>query len=282
MELLQLQYFYESAKHQSFSKTAEKYMVAATSVSASVKRLEKELGCELFYRLGNRIILNDNGKKLKQSLSFVFDELNQAVDSLTAKTHDTREIKMLVRTMREKTTELIIEYKAKHPHISFKTVFDFEETNFENYHIIIDGKSDHYDGFKQINLYTTNLHLRVSSKNHLCGKKLTLNQLSNEPFISIGENNNLHKILIRACRKAGFVPNIVVQCNDIKCNERFVEADIGIEINRDDNKNNIPKNIQILDVLDFKETQTICAYYKEGTAYGNVEHFLNFLQTKTL
>ena len=40
MELLQLRYFFESAKNENFAKTAEKYMVPASSVSASVKRLE--------------------------------------------------------------------------------------------------------------------------------------------------------------------------------------------------------------------------------------------------
>ena len=34
MELLQLRYFYESAKNENFAKTAEKYMVPASSVSA--------------------------------------------------------------------------------------------------------------------------------------------------------------------------------------------------------------------------------------------------------
>ena len=46
MELLQLRYFYESAKNENFAKTAEKYMVPASSISASVKRLEEELGCQ--------------------------------------------------------------------------------------------------------------------------------------------------------------------------------------------------------------------------------------------
>ena len=55
MEFLQLKYFYESAKHESFAKTAEIYMVPTTSVSASVRRLEKELGCSLFDRSANRI-----------------------------------------------------------------------------------------------------------------------------------------------------------------------------------------------------------------------------------
>lgn len=47
MEFLQLRYFYESAQNENFAKTAEKFMVPASSVSASVKRLEQELGVEL-------------------------------------------------------------------------------------------------------------------------------------------------------------------------------------------------------------------------------------------
>ena len=38
MEILQLRYFYESAKTGSFARTAEAFMVPTTSVSASVKR----------------------------------------------------------------------------------------------------------------------------------------------------------------------------------------------------------------------------------------------------
>ena len=52
MEMLQLRYFYESAMAESISKTAQKFMVPASSVSASIKRLEKELGVELFVRTG--------------------------------------------------------------------------------------------------------------------------------------------------------------------------------------------------------------------------------------
>ena len=50
MELLQLRYFFDSAKNEHFAKTAEKYWVPASSVSASIKRLEEELGCKLFDR----------------------------------------------------------------------------------------------------------------------------------------------------------------------------------------------------------------------------------------
>ena len=79
MELLQLRYFYESAKNENFARTAEKYMVPASSISAAIKRLEDELGCKLFDRRINRISLNDNGKLLHNSLAVIFDDRkNQA------------------------------------------------------------------------------------------------------------------------------------------------------------------------------------------------------------
>lgn len=282
MEILQLKYFFESAKNESFAKTAEKYQVPATSVSASVKRLEAELGCELFHRSSNRIMLNDNGKRLQKSLHVVFDELEGAVYDLSSISTDTREIKMLVRAMRGTIIDYIIEYKTKHPHISFKTVFDFDETDFEKYDIIIDELNNNYPEYERINLYTTKLCLRVAANSPLCKKKLTLKQLSNQPFISIGENNGMHKILINACKKAGFTPDIVVQSNDIYCNKKCVEAGVGIGIGRENQSSQISENIKYLDVTDFNETQTICSYYRKQSAYGNVEHFLNFLKSKTL
>ena len=64
MELLQLQYFYESTKTENFAKTAKKHYVPTSSVSGAVRRLEKELGCQLFDRSCNRLTLNRNGKRL--------------------------------------------------------------------------------------------------------------------------------------------------------------------------------------------------------------------------
>lgn len=280
MEILQLRYFFESAKNESFARTAEKYMVPATSVSASVKRLEKELGCELFHRTCNRIMLSDNGKRLMQSLTMIFEELDSAVDALTSLSTDTREIKMLVRAMRGEITDHIIEYKTKHPHIPFKTVFDFDETNFENYDIIIDEKCDKYPEYERIDLYTTKVRLRVSANSPLCGKKLTLKQIRDYPFVSIGENNGMHKILIDACKKAAFTPNIVVQSNDIYCNRKFVEAGVGIGLGREYPHSGKSENVEYLNVTDFNEKQTICSYYRKQSTYGNIGHFMNFLKSK--
>ena len=277
MEMLQLRYFYDSAKYGSFAKTAEKYMVPQTSVSAAVKRLENELSVNLFDRTANKIILNEKGKLLFESLEEIFVKLDETVSLITSNKSDKRIIKILVCAIRGQITNKIIEYKAYHPQIAFKTIFDLDENNLSDYDIIIDEKSDKYPLYECEELFTADVRLYVAKNSPLYPKKLTLSELKNEPFVSIGENNGLTKILTSACKTAGFTPNFAVQSNDISCTKRCVEAGVGIGIARIP-KNKFPRpDVCYLDVSDFKAIQTLCVYYKKSAAYGNVAHFLEFL-----
>ncbi|MBQ7033020.1 MAG: LysR family transcriptional regulator [Clostridia bacterium] len=280
MELLQLKYFYESAKQGSFAKTAERYGVPATSVSASVKRLEKELGCRLFDREYNRILLNADGKRLQQSLGIAFEALDSAVEALTTMRGESREIKLLVRAIRSDMTDYIIEYKGKHPQITFKTVYDFGETEYEKYDIIIDEKTDKYEGYETFELYTMRIRMKAAADSPLCRKKHSLRQLSGQSFISWGEQSNMHTLLCRACSQAGFIPNIVVQSNDTACYEKLIASGIGIGPGRENFKEDAAKGLAYLDIADFDERYTVYAYYKQQAYTGSVKHFIDFLHKR--
>lgn len=279
MELLQLQYFFESAKTENFAKTAEKHYVPTSSVSGSVRRLEKELGCQLFDRSGNSLSLNKNGKRLFSALQVAFEEIDSAVKDLTT-FKDDREINMLVRAMRGKITDYIIEYNKLKPHIQFQINFDNAEQNFEKYDIIIDERSDLYPTRERTELCHMRMRLVVSRESPLARKKLTMKQLSSQQFITLGEQSNMHKILIDACKKAGFSPNISIRSNDMKYYEKLVDSGIAIGVERDNAKNLQTRNIAYLDVSDFAEESVVFAYYKKESAYGNVEQFLQFLKLK--
>ena len=62
MELLQLEYFREVARTGKISAAAKKLYISAPSLSATIARLEKELGTKLFTRTGNAITLNREGE----------------------------------------------------------------------------------------------------------------------------------------------------------------------------------------------------------------------------
>lgn len=279
MELLQLQYFFESAKTENFAKTAQKHYVPTSSVSGSVRRLEKELGCQLFERSSNRLTLNHNGKRLFQALQIAFDEIDSAVKDLTTVSDD-REIRMLVRAMRGNITDYIIEYNRTKPQVRFQINFDNASQDFEKYDIIIDERSDLYPTYERLELCHMRLRLVVSRDSPLARKKLTMRQLSSQQFITLGEQSHMHKLLLDACKKAGFCPNISIRSNDMKYYEKLIESGIGIGVERNNPKSIQQRNIAYLDISDFVEESIVFAYFKKEAAYGNVQQFLQFLYRK--
>ena len=275
MELLQLRYFYESAKSGSFAKTAKKYMVPLTSVSASIRRLEKELDCKLFDRSSNRISLNENGRKLQQSLCVAFSEIDSTVDQITSQNYENTEIKVLVRGMRRNITDRILRFKEKIPDCSFKVSFDFHESNFENYDVIVDEESELYPEYEKFEFFSTKLRIKCAQDHPLLGRKIKMKQLCDCNFISMGEESNLHKILMDVCNQAGFTPKISVLCNDLECYEKLIAGGIGIAIGRE---KSLSLDICYLDVTDLDKRYTLYCYYLQSAYTGIVKKFVDFLK----
>jgi len=275
MELLQLRYFYETARCGSIAKTAERYMVPPSSVSAAIRRLEGELGKKLFERTSNRIVPNENGMRLKTSLDKVFSELDQTVTDITCPV-DGQRIKLLVRTMREKMTGYIIDYRKKHPNVVFEFVMAFENVDFADFDVIIDVQSDKYADYTGFEMRREQVRLCVNTEHPLAGKDLTLRQLKDQSFITMG--GNIEASIEGACADAGFTPNVVARINDIVCYRKLMLSGIGIGYRRD-NGNNPLEGLCYLNVTDFKLVQPMCVYYKNDID-SPVRNFVEFLRTK--
>ncbi len=277
MEFLQLRYFYESANAGSLSKAAEKYRVPASSVSASIKRLEQELGCRLFERTANRITLNENGKKLHRSLSLVFTELESTLGNISDTGSDTREVRILVKAMRSLVTDYAIAYKTAHADAKFTLISDFDEQHPEEYDIIIDTKSEQYGAYEYFELCRQHVQLYAAESSPLRDKALTLRELANEPFVSMSPQGNQYKLLINACAKAGYSPTLVAQINDAACFFKFIASGVAIGA-AGERAASVVQGIYPLQVEDFCEEQTVCVYYKKQNAWGNVRRFIEFLK----
>jgi len=61
--------FEAAARHQNFTRAAEVLFVTQGAVSRQVKRLEDELGCELFKRDGPKLQLTDHGARFYDAIS---------------------------------------------------------------------------------------------------------------------------------------------------------------------------------------------------------------------
>ena len=72
MKLEQLRYFAEVARTEHVGKAAKALHISPSCISHSISALEKELGRELFDRLGKNIVLTEWGKRLAVRAGDVF------------------------------------------------------------------------------------------------------------------------------------------------------------------------------------------------------------------
>ena len=279
MEILQLRYFYTSAKNENFSETAKLFGVPTTAVSSSVRRLEKELGCALFDRTHNRISLNAKGKRLQQALCVAFSEIDKAVDDITTEHKDKREIKVLVRGMRREITNLLSEFSASHADVMFRIAFS--ENGKDEYDIIVDDDKDSYSDYKKHELYSMRLYLNCAATDPLTQKQVSMRDLSDRAFVSMGQESNMHRILTGACLRKGFHPKIAAFCNDIECYDKLVAMGMGIGIGRENRPSGGGKaavEIVSLPVSDFNEHYTVYIYYRDSAYFGNVKRLVDFIR----
>ena len=81
LDLLQLQYFQTIARLENISRAAEVLYVAQPNLSASLKRLEQELGVSLFDRRKGRVRLTPTGRLFLGYVDEVMERLDEGVSS---------------------------------------------------------------------------------------------------------------------------------------------------------------------------------------------------------
>ncbi len=262
MELLQLRYFYESAKTENFSHTAEKYIVSPSSVSISIKKLEAELGCTLFDRVGNKLHLNSNGRILQKALATALPALDQAVDTITAPPSEQHgDIWLLVRSERRNILNFIYQFKQENPQVFFHISHDFNTEDLSPYDFIIDEQTTRYGNFSCRPIIKEPIRLAASRLNPLSGKTLLLEELKNQPFISMCRGSSLNRITVDTCKKAGFHPDIMIESDDPHYIQKCIEINLGIAFIPEFSwRGELGENTVFLDVADFDLTRITCVY----------------------
>ena len=80
MDSNKLAQFKVIAEYENLTKAAEKMFISQPALSKTLTGLESELGCELFNRVGRRLYLNSNGRKLLHYANIIDEVLSQVED----------------------------------------------------------------------------------------------------------------------------------------------------------------------------------------------------------
>ena len=227
MELLQLKYFCDAAETENFSKTANKYFVPTSNISQAIKRLEKELGCELFEHKSNRISLNDEGKLFYNNVSEALALLESA--RMRRSDRDERiygDIRLICMNNRRTVTNAIQRFIQEYPQVNFIIHHNFDaERDFDV--LISDICPCEYS--KKILIVDEAICVAMNKEHPFLRKKaFSVADLEKERFITMTSGTSQKKITMHACAEFGFVPNIAIQTDDPFYLRKYIEMGLGI------------------------------------------------------
>lgn len=254
MELLQLKYFCDAAECENFSRTAEKFRVPTSNISQTVKRLECELGVQLFRRGANKISLSEEGRVFYDGVKRALSALDGACAGLAELNGEVRgEIKLLIRTHRRTTTLAIERFKNAYPSVQLSINHDMG-TTYSDYSFIISDGADHREHYSKELLLKEKMMLAVP-KSHRLAKlgQVDIASLAEEGFITMTQGSRLAELSLAICRSAGFSPRIVISAEDPYYVRKYVEMGLGIAIVPEVSWRGLfNENIAILDIGDFE------------------------------
>ena len=227
MELLQLKYFCDAAQTEKFSQTAKNFLVPVSNISQSVKRLEKELGAELFHHKGNKVILNNDGKQFysyaSRALSLLDDgkkSISESEDNLSG------DIRLVCANNYKSVTVAIEKFLQKNPNVNF-IIYQNSQMD-SNFDILI---SDIFPRThsRKILLFEDEILVAMSKNNPLSKKNIiSVSDLEEERFIALNSSISLKKAITDACEKAGFLPKFTIQTYSTAFLRRYIEMGLGI------------------------------------------------------
>lgn len=277
MEFLQLKYFCSAAELENFTLAAKRHMIPQSTVSITIKRLEKELGKQLFNRNGNQVELNDMGREFYIHAKRCLAEYHNAKNCVSSQNVD--EVRLLILEERSLMADLICKFNKKYPHVRFSVchnLFDHPELLYD---IRITSSFDRNKDCISRGFLTEKFVLAVSTQHPLATREcVNLEELANENFISYPSSYSGYRLLVEACAKKGFVPSSTIVCSEQDCKIKYVAANLGVAVVPYSNwKQHTDEGIVLIPLEDsfpLRETRIECL----NSSYSSdaVRLFVNF------
>jgi len=252
LELRQLRYFVEVAEREHMTEASDHLHVAQSAVSLQITKLEDELGVMLFERVGRNLKLTDIGKTflvhVKKALQAI-DYAKEKVDQYLDPEHGTVKIGYPSSFVNHLLPTIISNFKATHPTVNFHLrqgsyAYLSKAVKSGDINISFLGPTPSEDSDIRVDILFSERFTALVPLLHPLAEKdhIQLSELKEEDFVLFSEGYILRKIVIDACKGAGFFPRITSEGEDIDAIKGLVSAGIGVSILPENTLiNNIPR-----------------------------------------
>ena len=238
LDIRLLQYFSKAYEMGSFAKASDELYISRQALRYGIKTIEEQLGCELFTIQGNRLKPTTEGEllyRLSRETLTAYEKMQMAlIDQLINKRRKYRcgQTAGIHELMDKEELNAQRQEYAEKPYI-FVTGSctylrqEMRAGRLDTISLITDKEDD--DEYPCTCVSSGNLYLMANKKHPLAQKKeVSIEDLRGQRFVSQGEEFDIHRMIDKACKEAGFELNVVYTGLDFFELAGQVNANVGL------------------------------------------------------
>ncbi|EIW21008.1 MULTISPECIES: LysR family transcriptional regulator [Pelosinus] len=237
--LKQIQYFLAVAECKHFTRAADQLFVSQSALSQQITKLENDLGMKLINRVKHPIQLTPAGQDFMlyaKKITHEVEQMHQNLQKHLSIEKRTIHLGVITGLGNINIASIFTAFNSEHPNIKFAVT---NELSKELCKLLCEGNIDLalFAAPHDIDSYNFEVHplekeefVLITPANHPFSQKETikLSETANENFIFPTKKNVSYDIFFTECRKAGFTPKIVSECNGPGRRIDLVQAGLGI------------------------------------------------------
>src|ERR671928_1967845 len=229
------------ARHGSFTKAAEELYLAQSAISQQIRRLEAELGVEVFHRTSRRVELTAEGRVIlgyAQRVLAEVDGLQSELEELTGLLRGQLRIGGVYPTGPYDLFGMLADFRAAHPGVAIHMVEDTQDD------VLAALRADELDcAFTALNpdalgnefaatlLWEEEIVVALPVGHALCARKqVTFEELAAEDLIAYRENSALRRRLERRMAERGLEPRNAFICTEMAAVRGLASKGLGVAV----------------------------------------------------
>lgn len=239
MDIRQLSYFIEVAKHKSFTKAAQALHVTQPTLSKMVKNLEEEMDVSLFDRSARKVRLTDAGEVVfvqAQKIVNSLDDLSSSLYDVMSLNKGKIKIGLppVISTLFFPT--IIAAFQSRYPDVTVILVEDGAKKVEEK---VFDGEVDlgfvmlpvDPERFDVLPFVDQEIKLLVHKDHPLADQSLrNLIDFRDDPFLLLSKEFTLNSRTLEFCRSEGFEPKVAYESSQWDFIVGMVEKNLGVTL----------------------------------------------------
>lgn len=289
MELRRLRYFVAVAEELSFTRAAGRLHIAQPALSEQVKRLERELAVQLFERSRHFVRLTGAGEALlteARNLLSQADRTREVAQAAHRGEHGHLAIGCVPSGFANILQPVVRRFGKRYPAVSLslrELIGDAQvaEIDAQRLDLGFVRNLPRVAGYRSITVLQEPFVAVLPDDDVLAAQdRVHLADLADRSFVFVGRRAGAQYFdsLLRACREAGFVPNVIQECDSVTTELGMVACGLGVAL--------VPESIGQLGVpgvvyrpLDRSGVQlSLFAIWPEDRSSATRDRFLEMLE----